>query len=268
MLYLKRQLLEREPLADEVGLFSDPAVAGSFKVRADGVTRTFSTGVTPEEVQDIIGASFVDTPTINYTYDDVSNTMQADVIGKEDTGVASTLVVAHAATVDHPVATTTVKGMMSPTDKVKLDNMLAPVVLKNTTYLSSTNSATLVNISSLQFDVVNGKHYKFNLILPYSVAATATGITVALGTLGGASGQLTAEIKAFTSGTIAIHALLNAFNTTVNMNPAANTSNNYLSITGIFICYSSGQVVPQFRTRVNSSQVQIIGSGIIEVFEV
>jgi hypothetical protein len=49
-------------------------------IRDTGDVFTFSTGVTPEEVQDIVGAFFADSSTINITYNDAGNVISADVI--------------------------------------------------------------------------------------------------------------------------------------------------------------------------------------------
>jgi hypothetical protein len=49
-------------------------------IRDSGAVFTFSTGVTPEEVQDIVGAFFADSSTINVTYNDAGDVISADVI--------------------------------------------------------------------------------------------------------------------------------------------------------------------------------------------
>jgi hypothetical protein len=45
-----------------------------------GTVRVYSVGITPEEVQDIVGAMLQDTSTINATYDDTGNVIYFDVI--------------------------------------------------------------------------------------------------------------------------------------------------------------------------------------------
>lgn len=54
---------------------------GSIKYKTDAGTEfTLSTGVTSEEVEDIVGALVVDTASINWTYNDAGNQLTADVI--------------------------------------------------------------------------------------------------------------------------------------------------------------------------------------------
>jgi hypothetical protein len=45
-----------------------------------GTVRTYSTGITPEQVQDIVGAMFIDSSTIDVTYDDAGNFESMSVI--------------------------------------------------------------------------------------------------------------------------------------------------------------------------------------------
>lgn len=45
-----------------------------------GTVRTYSTGITPEQVQDIVGAMFIDSTTIDVTYDDAGNFESMQVI--------------------------------------------------------------------------------------------------------------------------------------------------------------------------------------------
>jgi phage-related tail fiber protein len=49
-------------------------------VRDTGAVFTFSTGITAEEVQDIVGAFFTDSSTINVTYNDAGDVISADVV--------------------------------------------------------------------------------------------------------------------------------------------------------------------------------------------
>jgi hypothetical protein len=175
---------------------------------------------------------------------------------------------AHAATTNHPIATITTQGMMSATDKVKLDGVTSPVVLANTSYPSNSSNVTLVNIAELQFNVVSGRRYKIEVDIPYSSAQTAAGIAIALATLGGSSGQLSGRISSMTAAGTMTSQLINAFNTVYTFTTSANTTNNYAEIRATFICFSSGQIVPQFRSEVNGQQIQIIGNGFVSVLEV
>lgn len=46
---------------------------------SDGSIKVYSTGITPEEVRDIVGVMLTDTPTIDMTYDDANDTISAEV---------------------------------------------------------------------------------------------------------------------------------------------------------------------------------------------
>jgi hypothetical protein len=47
---------------------------------SSGVKRVYSTGITPEEVQDIIGNTLVSSPSLTLTYDDAGNTISGTVV--------------------------------------------------------------------------------------------------------------------------------------------------------------------------------------------
>jgi hypothetical protein len=174
----------------------------------------------------------------------------------------------HELTVDHPLVTTTTQGMMSPTDKVKLDGVTSPVVKKNITYPSSNSNSVLTNITELAFNVVAGHQYSVKIRLPYSAQATGTGIAFALANSGGASAQLTGTVGTHTATGTFTSQLLDAFNTVRTFTNSANTTNNYLEASLIMLCYSNGTITPQFRSEVNGSQIQILGAGILEVIEI
>lgn len=66
------------PPAGYLRLFAD---GNTWKyVNSSGTVFTLSTGITPEEVQDIIGAALADTSTVNLTYNDAGDVITADVI--------------------------------------------------------------------------------------------------------------------------------------------------------------------------------------------
>lgn len=160
-----------------------------------GLIKTYSTGVTPEEVQDIVGALIQASATISPNYDDVNNRLTLDLIEAyltEALGDARYSLLSHI----HALATQSTDGFMSAADKFKLDNSTMPLALKNTTFLVSSSNVVFTNIPSLTANVVAGKHYRGQILLPFSAAATTTGIAFALTKSASASGQLTGDVSA------------------------------------------------------------------------
>lgn len=168
----------------------------------------------------------------------------------------------------HGTATTTVAGFMSPTDKAKLDVVTSPIVLKNEDYISSSSNTVFSNIPSLTMNVVAGKQYSVKMKIPYSAAATATGIDFALTKSAVASGQLAGKVGTFTSTTAMGFLPLTAFDTSRRFTSSATTSLNYLECEFTFLCYSSGTITPQIRSESSGSQIQVLGAGVLEVIEV
>ena len=128
-----------------------------------------------------------------------------------------------------------------------------------TTQLNNTSNTTFINISELSLPVVAGRTYSFEFKLLFQSAATATGLVVSMtsptGVVSatyeapngndGTAGQLQGQITA--SGDIVAGTGVQTANTTF-----------HATIGGTFIATVSGNLVPQFRSEINGSQVRIM----------
>jgi hypothetical protein len=154
---------------------------------------------------------------------------------------------------------------MSPADKTKLDGITNDVFYKTTAALNNSSNVTLTNISELSIPVVAGNAYRFRIWLRYRSTATATGIAVAL-TTNTAVGTLSANIRGNTTTTAATLATLNAFNSVLQFSatPLANTD-MIIELEGIFVCTTSGNVIPQFRSETNGQTITVQDYSIAEV---
>lgn len=137
--------------------------------------------------------------------------------------------------------------------------------LVTTAVLTNNSNATLTSIPQLQINVVAGKTYRVEGMLLYRSTQATTGMqfTVALG--GGAVGTLafTADIPIAADGaTMKYCGNITASGDVVlaNSTPAANVD-HLAQYAGIFVCTTSGTLVPQFRSETNGQTITVqIGS--------
>jgi len=166
----------------------------------------------------------------------------------------------------HDVATTSVAGFMSSADKTKLDGIVNEIRYKNTSLLTTTSNTVFTNITEMGFPVVAGTAYKFKCHVLYTSAATTNGIVVALTTTGGGAGTLAANVSANTSASAFSCFALTALNTAITFSatPAINTP--YIcEIEGIFVCTTSGTLIPQFRSEVTATTTEVLVNAFTEV---
>ena len=132
------------------------------------------------------------------------------------------------------------------------------------TLAAQTNSSntTFTDITSLSFPVVAGKNYFFQITLRYQAAATTTGITFTATTPAGIlTGRFSAIVAA--DGTAAgFNGAITSSGDTVTTTTVATANTDTVAIfNGIFNCTTTGTFIPQFRSSVNGSAVQVsIGS--------
>jgi hypothetical protein len=139
--------------------------------------------------------------------------------------------------------------------------------LVTTTALTNSSNATLTSITELQIPVTAGKKYRIEGMILYRSTAATTGLALTA-SLTGAVGTLAliAEIPNAADGTAMMHSgnITSSGDIVVsNATPAANL--DYMaSITGIFVCTTSGTLTPQFRSETNGQTITVqIGSNII-----
>lgn len=166
----------------------------------------------------------------------------------------------------HQNATTSESGFMSSTDKIKLDGITNDVFYKQTTQLTNSSSTVFTNITDAGFPVVAGSVYRFRTWILYRSTATTNGIVLALTTTRGATGTVSSRFFNNTSAASASITVVVNLNTAVTAaNSPFTTSDSLCEIEGIFICTASGNLVPQFRAKVNGNTITVQPNTFTEV---
>lgn len=164
----------------------------------------------------------------------------------------------------HAVATTTVDGFMSATDKVKLDGITNDVFFRNVTQYNNTSNATYVTCPELAVNCVAGAFYRIKWSIRHTSAATTTGFRPGLGGTATGTvnfvGSVVGSVTASTTNIIA--GPLSAFNTNIPSTSSAGTQPTIAEIEGIFLCTTSGLIYPQFLSEVNGSQVSVLADSL------
>lgn len=145
------------------------------------------------------------------------------------------------------------------------NNLWTELILQN--QVQNASNTTLVSITDLEFPVTNGKSYRIECMLMIQSANTAVGFRPTLA-LNGATGEL-AAISSVPQGNDGTEPLFVSHITasgdvgTSTSTAQANTS-LLCTIEGVFVCTTSGTIVPQFRSESNGQTVTVrAGSNII-----
>lgn len=143
---------------------------------------------------------------------------------------------------------------------------------KNSGDIVNSSNTTLTNLTAMTLACVAGKTYRGTTVLVFSSAATATGIAVGIAGLGGVVGTFTA-LTQMTSANPATNSTfsggLSALGTLIISPTVAAAGVNYLAIINyVFVCTTSGQLVPTFRSEVNASAVTVRSESWSELIEV
>jgi hypothetical protein len=169
-----------------------------------------------------------------------------------------------------PVLTINAQGQVTSASTVGNPASAGVQSLKTTGPLNTGSNAALSNISELQFSVTSGFTYKIEAYILYRAAATTTGIALSLGNTS-AAGTLAVMIQAqvaadATSALYTGH--ITGFGDTVVTSGVQATGVDYIAkYEGLFVCSTSGTIVPQFRSEVNGSQVTVQAGSVILVRE-
>lgn len=150
----------------------------------------------------------------------------------------------------------------------QLNNISAYSFLPTTADLTNSSNVTLTNISQMSIPVIAGKKYVIEANILYSSPITTTGIGLAITNTGGALGTLGLTTTVVTNAANPTQEPINTFNTPV-VTPSVRTANipQLAIIEGIFICTTSGNIIPQFRSEVNGSTVTLLAGSILEYKE-
>ena len=169
----------------------------------------------------------------------------------------------------HSIATQSVAGFMSASDKLKIDTLTTPTLVKTTVPLYSSSNVTFTNITELTKTCVAGKTYRFEIWLAYISAATATGIAVSMNIPSGIIAANASGLVAANGTAAAYHGYIGYTNQPVILSGTPSTSYNHLvKIDGIFICSGAGVMYPQFRSEVNGSQITVIEGSMAMINEI
>jgi len=134
---------------------------------------------------------------------------------------------------------------------------------------TSSSNVTLTNLTDIGIACVAGSTYYIELTLRFKSAATGTGITITFNTSDTAAGSLATIVNApvANDGTNSLYSgsteSLGALVTT----PSVEAINTFyiVNVKGVFICSVSGTLVPQFRSEVNGSAVDV-GPGSVALY--
>lgn len=145
------------------------------------------------------------------------------------------------------------------------DNLWTELFVLN--QVQNASNTTLVSITDLEFPVTNGKRYRIECMLMIQSANVAAGFRPTLA-LVGATGELAAisSVPQGNDGTGSIfisHITASGDVGTSTSTAVANTSLLCI-IQGVFVCTTSGTIVPQFRSETNGTTVTVrAGSNIL-----
>jgi hypothetical protein len=143
---------------------------------------------------------------------------------------------------------------------------------KTTSNLVNNSQTTLTTISELAVSVVAGKTYQIDCYLMFQSVATTTGAAFSALLSGGAAGNLSllALIPNAADGTASIFSgTINASGDVVVSTATPVINVNYTAtITGVFVCTTSGTFTPQFRSENNGSNVTLIAGSCIKAREI
>lgn len=139
--------------------------------------------------------------------------------------------------------------------------------VQSTADLSDSTSATLTDVTGCSFPVAAGRMYKFKATVPYTTAATTTGIGLAIDTPASPTFfvAIIVTVDTTTVGTGALEAdatVTDAEQTTFAAAPA--TSGGLAIIEGYCKPSVAGEIKLQFNTEVNSSAVTVKAGAEIE----
>ena len=200
---LKKQTLSSADIAVGEASIQVDDTGTLCTVTVDGVKR-YSTGITTEDVQDIVGNMVQAVEPLQATYDDandrlvisspLASTSTSGLMSTSDKvkldgliqylvkGTAPVSVVYNNAdksiTISVGVASQSVDGLMSKEDKIKLDGYKIPKMTKTSADLYTNSAYNYTVISELTHAVESGKAYRVTGLIKYRTSAANTGVVI------------------------------------------------------------------------------------------
>lgn len=131
--------------------------------------------------------------------------------------------------------------------------------------LLTSSNATFTNVTELAFTATAGRTYWCEYTVIFRTAATTTGIGLSVGTTDTAAGTVSLQVNMpiANDGTAALYTgSITSFADVVTSTGVQTAQPTWFiaNMKGVFICTTSGTVVPQFRSEVNGSNVNF-GTG-------
>ncbi len=169
-----------------------------------------------------------------------------------------------------PILTVNAQGQITNASTIGNPASAGVQALKSVNPLVTTSSAVLTNISELQFSVTSGFTYKIEAYVLYRTAATTTGIALSLGntSAAGALSVITQTQVANDGASAMFSGHITSFGDVVTSTGVQAANVDYIAkYEGLFVCSTSGTVVPQFRSEVNGNQVTVQAGSVILVRE-
>lgn len=221
------------------------------------------TGLVIPALNDYSSALIENTPSGNIT----ANTVQA-ALNELDTLKQAKLLTGYtiATAISALSATDTVLQALGKLDYKNGQNF------KNTGALVNSSNVTLTNIPALTVQCIAGKTYRGTVVGVFRSAAAATGFAFGLAAAGGIAGTLTGTVQTISTAPAsnAIFAgALNAFGAVVISPTVPVLNTDYRAVINYeFVCTTSGQIIPTFRSEVNGTTVTLQAQSWIEQKEI
>ena len=129
----------------------------------------------------------------------------------------------------------------------------------------ATTSASLGDVTGLQFPVTAGKHYRFRFVIPFSSSAATNGCQWAVN-----GPTLTTlnyhQIFPVSTSAMSYQPGLAAYNTSTASNNVATTGTNLLIMEGIITCSDSGNVIARFATEAGGT-ITVLGYASVDYLQ-
>jgi len=144
--------------------------------------------------------------------------------------------------------------------------------LVTTADILNNSNTTLSNVTELQFAVVSGRSYYIEATVIFRAAATTTGLALTFGTPDTAAGTFAAQVNIpiAADGTAAIYGgNISSLGDLVVATGVQTAQPTWFvaNVKGVFVATASGNLLPQFRSEVNGSNVNFGTGSVILVRE-
>jgi hypothetical protein len=142
---------------------------------------------------------------------------------------------------------------------------------KTTSNVTNADSVTLTNIPALQFSVASGKSYEIEMVLLYQTSSAQSGLATTFNTIDTAAGSIGASVETQSNGDGTAGQMTGIISTLGDLMIAPSASmadeNNICVCRGIFVCTTSGILIPQFRRDGGTGTVTVYPGSLLKLRE-